>query len=84
MSRITTNCINTNFSALWFGFSICRTKQSELSSETTSGIPELQATPDATVSDIVFNLIFDFLHSFCFLMNIQWLRLMRLLKLHII
>lgn len=59
MSRITTNCININFFALWFGFSICRTKQSELSSETTSGIHELQATTDATVSDIVFNLIFD-------------------------
>lgn len=59
MTRITTNYINTNFSALWFGFSICRTKQSEVSSETTSDIPELQTTTNAAVSDIVFNFIFS-------------------------
>lgn len=60
VSQINTNRINTNFSALWFGFSVCRTKQSELSPETTSDIPELQTIDiNAAVSDIVLNLTFS-------------------------
>jgi len=63
------NCITSNwyhasrliiltqiFSALWFWFSVYRTKQSELSSERTN-IPELQTT-DINAVSVVFTLIF--------------------------